>query len=127
VTPRTLAPAVAKKRTATVEPGSTTMGVARSKVTVCGPPPAGTVCWNAALVARHPELVLVAHEARATLWAGGSLHAEFLAQTNARSRGATAPPPDVLARLQIAYAAFNDPTFLYLGELRHQVIARRRE
>src|SRR3954451_16007761 len=46
VTPSTLAPAVAKKRTATVVPASTTTGDVRLNVVVWGPPPAGAVCWN---------------------------------------------------------------------------------
>ena len=52
--------------------------------------------------------------------------AQFLAETNARTRAGTTPPPEIQARLEVIDAAYADPTFLYLGELRHQVLARRR-
>jgi len=79
-----------------------------------------------ALVARHRQLTLIAHEARATLWAGGSLHAQFLIQTNERSRtGTGVAAADVEERRRIVDAALRDPNFWYLGELRHYVLARR--
>jgi SAM-dependent methyltransferase len=75
-----------------------------------------------ALIARHGQLTLVAHEARARLWAGGSLHAQFVIQTNEQGRtGTTVSAEDV----DVIDAALRDPNFWYLGELHHHVIARR--
>src|SRR3954452_9415994 len=47
VTPSTLAPGVAKKRTATVVPGTTVTGGSMANVVVDGPFGGGTVLWNA--------------------------------------------------------------------------------
>jgi hypothetical protein len=75
-----------------------------------------------ALIARHGQLTLIAHEARTTLWPGGSLPAQFMLQTNERSRTGTAVSAD---DLEVFDAALRDPNFWFLGELRHWVLACR--
>jgi hypothetical protein len=78
-----------------------------------------------ALIARHSQLQPVSHHAQTRLWAGGSPHAQFIAETNERARTAGLLPPDLEGQRRVADDAFRDPTFLYLGELRHQITARR--